>query len=120
MLGDYDKVKAVSEGSGLPVQVWCDPLGEMPASGSSGDLPEGRLLHSGDHLGVLPASVPVAPQSALNPCEETSGSRSREADSRDLKVGPGGGVDLGERTHESDKAFAGDQGLGVSGPCFSL
>lgn len=100
------------------------PGREWPASESTRGPPEGRLLRSGDHhLGVLLQGVPVwhlRPPS--NPCGETSRLRSfGRADSRDLKGRTWWRVKTWVRgTHESDKAFAGDQGLGVSGPCFSL
>lgn len=94
MLGDYDKVKAVSEGSDCQCKCVVRPLGrdacQRVNEGTSrkDDFYTVETITSGSSC----KCACVAPPSALNPCEgDFRLQKLRAADSRDLKVGPGAG-----------------------------
>lgn len=94
LLGDYDKVKAVSEGSDCQCKCVVRPLGRDACR----RVNEGAARKEDFYTVETVTSGPsckcacIAPPSALNPCEgDFRLQKLREADSRDLKVGPGGG-----------------------------
>ncbi|XP_016065920.1 PREDICTED: olfactomedin-like protein 2B [Miniopterus natalensis] len=89
LLGDYDKVKAVSEGSDCQCKCVVRPLGQDACQrvkeGASGkeDFYTVETVTSGSSC----KCACVAPPSALNPCEgDFRLQKLREADSRDLKL----------------------------------
>lgn len=90
LLGDYDKVKAVSEGSDCRCKCLVRPLGR----GACQRINEGAFRAEDFYTVETITSGPsckcacVAPPSALNPCEgDFRLKKLREADSSDLKVG---------------------------------
>ncbi|XP_048168298.1 olfactomedin-like protein 2B isoform X1 [Corvus hawaiiensis] len=89
LLGDYDKVKAVSEGSDCRCKCLVRPLGR----GACQRINEGAFRAEDFYTVETITSGPsckcacVAPPSALNPCEgDFRLKKLREADSRDLKL----------------------------------
>lgn len=91
LLGDYDKVKAVSEGSDCQCKCVVRPLGRDACQ----RVNEGAARKEDFYTVETVTSGPsckcacIAPPSALNPCEgDFRLQKLREADSRDLKVGP--------------------------------
>ncbi|XP_045046098.2 olfactomedin-like protein 2B isoform X2 [Desmodus rotundus] len=89
LLGDYDKVKAVSEGTNCQCKCVVRPMGQDAC----------RRAHTGDSRqedfytvetitsGPACKCACIAPPSALNPCEgDFRLQKLREADSRDLKL----------------------------------
>lgn len=90
LLGDYDKVKAVSEGSDCRCKCLVRPLGR----GACQRINEGAFRAEDFYTVETITSGPgckcacVAPPSALNPCEgDFRLKKLREAESSDLKVG---------------------------------
>ena len=90
LLGDYDKVKAVSEGSDCRCKCLVRPLGR----GACQRINEGSFKAEDFYTVETITSGPsckcacVAPPSALNPCEgDFRLKKLREAESGDLKVG---------------------------------
>lgn len=90
LLGDYDKVKAVSEGSDCRCKCLVRPLGR----GACQRINEGAFKAEDFYTVETITSGPsckcacVAPPSALNPCEgDFRLKKLREAESSDLKVG---------------------------------
>ncbi|XP_039695776.1 olfactomedin-like protein 2B isoform X3 [Pteropus medius] len=89
LLGDYDKVKAVAEGSDCQCRCVVRPLGrdacQRAAEGTARkeDVYTVETITSGSSC----KCACVAPPSALNPCEgDFRLQKLREADSRDLKL----------------------------------
>ncbi|NWX62760.1 OLM2B protein, partial [Promerops cafer] len=89
LLGDYDKVKAVSEGSDCRCKCLVRPLGR----GACQRINEGAFRAEDFYTVETVTSGPsckcacVAPPSALNPCEgDFRLKKLREADSSDLKL----------------------------------
>ncbi|XP_077012821.1 olfactomedin-like protein 2B isoform X2 [Tamandua tetradactyla] len=89
LLGDYDKVKAVSEGSDCQCKCVVRPLGRdacqriNEGSSRKEDFYTVETITSGSSC----KCACVAPPSALNPCEgDFRLQKLREADSRDLKL----------------------------------
>lgn len=91
LLGDYDKVKAVSEGSDCQCKCVVRPLGRAACrrvnegTARKEDFYTVETVSSGSSC----KCACIAPPSALNPCEgDFRLQKLREADSRDLKVRP--------------------------------
>ncbi|XP_010075414.1 PREDICTED: olfactomedin-like protein 2B, partial [Pterocles gutturalis] len=89
LLGDYDKVKAVSEGSDCRCKCLVRPLGR----GACQRINEGAFRAEDFYTVETITSGPsckcacVAPPSALNPCEgDFRLKKLREAESSDLKL----------------------------------
>lgn len=94
LLGDYDKVKAVSEGSDCQCKCVVRPLGRDACQRVNAGTSRKEDFYTVETIASGPSCkcACVAPPSALNPCEgDFRLQKLREADSRDLKVGPGGG-----------------------------
>lgn len=93
LLGDYDKVKAVSEGSDCQCKCVVRPLGRDACQRVNAGNSRKEDFYTVETITSGPSCkcACVAPPSALNPCEgDFRLQKLREADSRDLKVGPGG------------------------------
>lgn len=93
LLGDYDKVKAVSEGSDCQCKCVVRPLGHEACKRVNAGASRKEDVYTVETItsGSSCKCACVAPPSALNPCEgDFRLQKLREADSRDLKVGPGG------------------------------
>lgn len=103
MLGDYDKVKAVSEGSNCQCKCVVRPLGRDACQRVNEGTSRKEDFYTVETItsGSSCKCACVAPPSALNPCEgDFRLQKLRAADSRDLKVGPGVG-----RCQEWEGAF---------------
>lgn len=90
LLGDYDKVKAVSEGSDCQCKCVVRPLGQDACQRVNAGTPREGDVYTVETItsGSPCKCACVAPPSALNPCEGDFRLRKlREADGRDLKVG---------------------------------
>lgn len=90
LLGDYDKVKAVSEGSNCQCKCVVRPLGRDACQRINAGASRREDFYTVETITSGPSCkcACVAPPSALNPCEgDFRLQKLREADSRDLKVG---------------------------------
>lgn len=93
MLGDYDKVKAVAEGADCRCRCVVRPLGRDACQRAAEGTARKEDVYTVETVtsGSACKCACVAPPSALNPCEgDFRLQKLREADSRDLKVGPTG------------------------------
>ncbi|XP_036128863.1 olfactomedin-like protein 2B isoform X1 [Molossus molossus] len=89
LLGDYDKVKAVSEGSDCQCKCVVRPLGQDACQRVNAGTPRKEDFYTVETItsGSPCKCACVAPPSALNPCEgDFRLQKLREADSRDLKL----------------------------------
>ncbi|XP_054443560.1 olfactomedin-like protein 2B [Pteronotus mesoamericanus] len=89
LLGDYDKVKAVSEGSNCQCKCVVRPMGQDACRRAHAGAPRPDDFYTVETITSGPACkcACVAPPSALNPCEgDFRLQKLREADSRDLKL----------------------------------
>ncbi|XP_040859297.1 olfactomedin-like protein 2B isoform X2 [Ochotona curzoniae] len=89
LLGDYDKVKAVSEGSNCQCKCVVRPLGRDACQRINAGASRREDFYTVETITSGPSCkcACVAPPSALNPCEgDFRLQKLREADSRDLKV----------------------------------
>lgn len=93
LLGDYDKVKAVAEGADCQCRCVVRPLGRDACRRAAEGTARKEDVYTVETITSGPSCkcACVAPPSALNPCEgDFRLQKLREADSRDLKVGPPG------------------------------
>ncbi|XP_006072726.3 olfactomedin-like protein 2B isoform X4 [Bubalus bubalis] len=89
LLGDYDKVKAVSEGSDCQCKCVVRPLGRDACQRVNAGTSRKEDFYTVETIASGPSCkcACVAPPSALNPCEgDFRLQKLREADSRDLKL----------------------------------
>uniref|UniRef100_A0A8D2D280 Olfactomedin like 2B n=1 Tax=Sciurus vulgaris TaxID=55149 RepID=A0A8D2D280_SCIVU len=89
LLGDYDKVKAVSEGSDCQCKCVVRPLGRDACQRINEGASKKEDFYTVETItsGSSCKCACVAPPSALNPCEgDFRLQKLREADSRDLKL----------------------------------
>lgn len=89
LLGDYDKVKAVSEGSDCQCKCVVRPMGHEACRRVNAGAPGKEDFYTVETITSGPSCkcACVAPPSALNPCEgDFRLQKLREADSRDLKL----------------------------------
>ncbi|XP_040085952.1 olfactomedin-like protein 2B isoform X4 [Oryx dammah] len=89
LLGDYDKVKAVSEGSDCQCKCVVRPLGRDACQRVNAGTSRKEDFYTVETItsGSSCKCACVAPPSALNPCEgDFRLQKLREADSRDLKL----------------------------------
>ncbi|XP_070222692.1 olfactomedin-like protein 2B isoform X4 [Bos mutus] len=89
LLGDYDKVKAVSEGSDCQCKCVVRPLGRDACQRVNAGTSRKEDFYTVETITSGPSCkcACVAPPSALNPCEgDFRLQKLREADSRDLKL----------------------------------
>lgn len=89
LLGDYDKVKAVSEGSDCQCKCVVRPLGQDACKRVNAGASRKEDFYTVETItsGSSCKCACVAPPSALNPCEgDFRLQKLREADSRDLKL----------------------------------
>ncbi|XP_054568139.1 olfactomedin-like protein 2B isoform X1 [Eptesicus fuscus] len=89
LLGDYDKVKAVSEGSDCQCKCVVRPLGHEACRRVNAGASRKEDVYTVETItsGSSCKCACVAPPSALNPCEgDFRLQKLREADSRDLKL----------------------------------
>lgn len=89
LLGDYDKVKAVSEGSDCQCKCIVRPLGHDACKRVNAGASRKEDFYTVETItsGSSCKCACVAPPSALNPCEgDFRLQKLREADSRDLKL----------------------------------
>lgn len=89
LLGDYDKVKAVSEGSNCQCKCVVRPLGQDACRRVNAGASRKEDFYTVETItsGSSCKCACVAPPSALNPCEgDFRLQKLREADSRDLKL----------------------------------
>ncbi|XP_019842590.2 olfactomedin-like protein 2B isoform X4 [Bos indicus] len=89
LLGDYDKVKAVSEGSDCQCKCVVRPLGRDACQRVNAGNSRKEDFYTVETITSGPSCkcACVAPPSALNPCEgDFRLQKLREADSRDLKL----------------------------------
>ncbi|XP_005880588.1 PREDICTED: olfactomedin-like protein 2B [Myotis brandtii] len=89
LLGDYDKVKAVSEGSDCQCKCVVRPLGQDACRRVNAGASRKEDFYTVETItsGSSCKCACVAPPSALNPCEgDFRLQKLREADSRDLKL----------------------------------
>ncbi|CAK6439876.1 unnamed protein product [Pipistrellus nathusii] len=89
LLGDYDKVKAVSEGSDCQCKCVVRPMGHDACKRVNAGASRKEDFYTVETISSGPSCrcACVAPPSALNPCEgDFRLQKLREADSRDLKL----------------------------------
>ncbi|XP_045432990.1 olfactomedin-like protein 2B isoform X2 [Pipistrellus kuhlii] len=89
LLGDYDKVKAVSEGSDCQCKCVVRPMGHDACKRVNAGASRKEDFYTVETITSGPSCkcACVAPPSALNPCEgDFRLQKLREADSRDLKL----------------------------------
>ncbi|XP_066117099.1 olfactomedin-like protein 2B isoform X2 [Saccopteryx bilineata] len=89
LLGDYDKVKAVSEGSNCQCKCVVRPLGQEACQRVNAGASRKEDFYTVETITSGPSCkcACIAPPSALNPCEGDFRLRKlREADSQDLKL----------------------------------
>ncbi|XP_067388617.1 olfactomedin-like protein 2B [Emydura macquarii macquarii] len=89
LLGDYDKVKAVSEGSDCQCKCLVKPLGRAACHRINEGTPKTEDFYTVETITSGPECkcTCVAPPSALNPCEgDFRLKQLREAESSDLKL----------------------------------
>lgn len=123
LLGDYDKVKAVSEGSDCQCKCVVRPLGRDACRRVNEGASRKEDFYTVETVTSGPSCkcACIAPPSALNPCEgDFRLQKLREADGRDLKVSPGGGDAMREGCPRDTGQQGWGRGPGAGGPAVAF